>query len=228
MRRTLAVLGGLGLAAVFAQFPEYAQQYEQRLGGAVNELRIIVADFDADAQKFGLSRDEALHHYAMSPDAFLVARGQSMARTLARYAKLNGQLVELAAADPWTRVTHLNDYLDPQISSQALAAFKPAVPVTGEGVSWGIGGFLLGYGLLAAFLSFLTLPFRWRRGRLPHRRVPLLWRRRTPRKVVIETVTLDEVTEARRTKREVEPDRPIPALEQPYVEPAVPAAQRFG
>ena len=209
MRRTLAVLGGLGLAAVFAQFPEYAQQYEQRLGGAVNELRIIVADFDADAQKFGLSREEALRHYAVSPDAFLVARGQSMARTLARYARLNGQLLDLAAADPWTRVTHLNDYLDSEISSQALAAFKPAMPVTGEGVMWGIAGFLLGYGLLAAFLSFLTLPCRWRRGRPPHQRVPLLWRRRPPREVVVETVTLDQVAEARRGGREVAPDRPI-------------------
>ena len=233
MRRTLAVLGGLGLAAMFAQFPEYAQQYEQRLGGAVDELRIIVADFDTDAQKFVLSRDEALHHYAVSPDAFLVARGVSMARTLARYAKLNAQLIDLAGADPWTRVTHLNDYLDAQISSRALAAFKPALPVTSEGVMWGIGGFLLGYGLLAAFLSFLTLPFRWRRGRPPHRRVPLLWRQRVPREVVIETVTLGEVAAARqRATREVEPDRPIPPVEtvpqRPFVEPAVPAEQRFG
>lgn len=224
MRRTLAVLGGLGLAAVFAQFPEYAQQYEQRLGGAVNELRIVVADFDADAQKFGLSRDEALRHYAVSPDAFLVARGQSMARTLARYVRLNGQLLDLAAADPWTRVTHLNDYLDSEISSQALAAFKPAMPVTGEGVMWGIAGFLLGYGLLAVFLSFLTLPFRWRRGRPPHQRVPLLWRRRPPREVVIETVTLEQVAEARRGGREVAPDRPTPSP----AEAAVPAEQRFG
>src|SRR3569833_3365876 len=138
MRRTLAVLGGLGLAAMFAQFPEYAQQYEQRLGGAVDELRIIVADFDADAQKFGLSRDEALRHYAISPDAFIVARGQSMARTLARYAKLNRQLNNHKAADPRTRVTHLNDYLDSQISGRARAAGGPAGPGAGGGGRGGI------------------------------------------------------------------------------------------
>lgn len=223
MRKTLAVLGGLGLAAVFAQFPEYAQQYEQRLGGAVDELRIIVADFDADAQKFGLSREEALHHYAVSPDAFLIARGESMGRTLARYAKLSAQLTDLAGADPWTRVTHLNDYLDSQISSQALAAFKPAVPVTAEGAGWALAGFALGYGLLSAFLSFLTLPFRWRRGREPHGRVPL-WRRRTRPELTVETVTLDDVAAAReRARREVAPDRPVPPLER-----AVPLEQRFG
>jgi hypothetical protein len=228
MRKTLAVLGGLGLAAVFAQFPEYAQQYEQRLGGAVDELRIIVADFDADALRFGLSREDALHHYAVSPDAFLVARGESMARTLARYGRLNAQLIDLAGADAWTRVTHLNDYLDAQISSQALAAFKPAVPVTGEGVMWGIAGFALAYGLLAAFLSFLTLPFRWRNGREPHRRVPL-WHKPVPRQLAIETVTLDDVVEARRkAQRHVDPDRPVAPLEPTAAEPAVPAEQRFG
>ena len=39
MRRALSVLGGLALGFGFAQFPEYAQQYEQRLGGAVDEVR---------------------------------------------------------------------------------------------------------------------------------------------------------------------------------------------
>src|ERR1700760_4953272 len=98
MRRTLAAIGGLGLAALFSQFPEYAQQYEQRLGGAVNELKTIVADFDRDAQKFGLTREEALQHYAVSPDQFLVARGQSMQRTLARYDYLQADLSDLESA----------------------------------------------------------------------------------------------------------------------------------
>ena len=208
MRRTLATLGGLGLAIAFSQFPEYAQQYEQRLGGAVNELRIIVADFDNDAQKFGLSREQALQHYAVSGDNFLVARGTSMSRTLARYNELNADLTDLQNAGPLQRLAHLDDYFDNEIGAQALAAYKPAVPVTAEGFMWAIGGFLLGYLLVRALLGFLTLPFRWRRGQLPHRRAPL-WRRE-PREVVVETVTLNEVAEARQQiQRQVEPDRPI-------------------
>jgi hypothetical protein len=205
MRRTLAALGGLGLAVAFSQFPEYAQQYEQRLGGAVNELRIIVADFDSDAQKFGLSRDAALQHYAASPDAFLVARGVSMERTLARYELLSADLAELQGAGPLQRLAHLNDYFDSDISRQALAAYEPAVPVTPEGFMWAIGGFIAGYFLCNAFFGFLTLPFRWRRGHQPHRRA-LLWRRR-PQEIVVETVTLDEVAEARRQiQRAAEPE----------------------
>src|SRR5882757_6403258 len=125
MRRTLAILGGLGLAVGFSQFPEYAQQYEQRLGGAVDELKILVDDFDADAQKFGLNRHDALQRYNSSHDAFLVARGSSMQRTLARYTRLSADLSDLQGAGPLQRVAHLNDYLDNDISARALAAYKP-------------------------------------------------------------------------------------------------------
>ena len=207
MRRTLATLGGLGLAVAFSQFPEYAQQYEQRLGGAVNELRIIVADFDSDARRFGLSREQALQHYAVSGDNFLVMRGTSMARTLARYNELNADLTDLQNAGPLQRLAHLDDYFDNEIGAQALAGYKPAVPVTAEGFMWAIGGFLLGYLLVRALLGFVTLPFRWRRGHLPHRRAPL-WRQ--PRDVVVETVTLSEVAEARQQmQRQIEPERPV-------------------
>ena len=218
MRRTLAALGGIGLAIAFSQFPEYAQQYEQRLGGAVNELRIIVADFDNDAQKFGLSREQALQHYAVSGDNFLVARGTSMSRTLARYNLLSADLADLQGAGPLQRLMHLDDYFDSEIGAQALAAYEPAVPVTAEGFMWAIGGFLLGYLLMRALLGFITLPFRWRRGHLPHRKA-MLWRRQ-PREIVVETVTLDEVAQARQQiQREVEPDRVV--IEQP-------TEQRYG
>src|SRR5690606_31307549 len=63
MRRALSIVGGLALGFGFAQFPQYAQQYEQRLGGAVDELRIIVDDFDRGAASFGLTREQALLRY---------------------------------------------------------------------------------------------------------------------------------------------------------------------
>ena len=206
MRRTLATLGGLGLAVAFSQFPEYAQQYEQRLGGAVDELRIITQDFDADAQKFGLSREEALKHYAVSPDSFLIGRGVSMERTLARYQKLSADLADLQGAGPLQRIQHLGDYLDSEIGARAFAAYKPAMPVTPEGFAWAIGGFLFGSLVVSALIGFVTLPFRWRNGHLPHRRVPL-WR---PRRevMVVDRVTVKEVAEAReQIQRTVEPQR---------------------
>ncbi len=176
MRRTLSILGGLALGFGFAQFPEYAQQYEQRLGGAVDELRIIVEDFDRGATSFGLTREEALQRYAASPDEFLIDRGLSMRMTLQRYEMLSADLMQLQHAGPLERAQHLNLYLDSEIGTRALENYQPAVPVTAEGFAWGLAGAVLGFLLLYPFFGFITLPFRWRNGTTPARKVPL-WRR---------------------------------------------------
>jgi hypothetical protein len=171
MRRALSVLGGLALGFGFAQFPEYAQQYEQRLGGAVDELRIIVDDFDRGAAAFGLSREEALMRYAISPDEFIIDRGLSMRQTLARYERLRTDLAELQQAGPVQRLQHLPRYLDSDVGTRALENFQPGVPATAEALAWGMMGTAIGYVLLYPFFGFITLPFRWRNGRVPTHKV---------------------------------------------------------
>lgn len=56
----LATAGGLCCALAASQFPEFSQQYKQRLSGAVDELAWVVERFDADAAALGMSRDAAL------------------------------------------------------------------------------------------------------------------------------------------------------------------------
>lgn len=171
MRRVLSIIGGLALGFGFAQFPEYAQQYEQRLGGAVDELRIIVEDFDRGAEAFGLSREEALMRYAVSPDEFLQDRGLSMRMTIGRYERLNADLARLQSASAVERVQLLPRYLDSDVGARALEAFAPGMPATGEALAWGLAGTALGYLVLYPFFGFLTLPFRWRNGQQPARKV---------------------------------------------------------
>ena len=75
-----AVLGG----ASASQFPEYSQQYLQRLSGAVEELTRVTTDFDRTAQDSGLTREEALAQYA--GNNFLDKRQADMRRTVKRQA----------------------------------------------------------------------------------------------------------------------------------------------
>jgi hypothetical protein len=163
MRRTLSMLGGFLLAIALSQFPEYAQQYTQRLGGAVDELRVLVQDFDRAATDSGLTRSDALGRFATTGDTFIQGRGTSMERTFARYEMLSATLAEIEGATGWQRFTLLPKYLDTEIGARTLDNFQPAVPVTMEGFAYAAAGLLLGYLLTSGLLRFLMLPFRRRR-----------------------------------------------------------------
>ena len=162
MRRMVAGIGGLGLALVLSQFPEYAQQYTQRLGGAVDELRVITEDFDRAAAQGGLDRATALGRYEASNDDFLAGRGTSMTSTFQRYDQLSATLARIQDADAIERLQSLPAYLDTDIGRRTLESYKPAVPVTMEGILYAGGGFILGYLLMSGIWRFLALPFQRR------------------------------------------------------------------
>lgn len=134
-----AVLGGAGAS----QFPEYSQQYLQRLSGAVDELRIVVEQFDASAEGAGLSREEALDQ--MTGTEFLNSRQSDMRRTFSRYERLSGDLVALENAGTWGRVAQAYRMVDSEVARAALEDFKPAVPVTAEGAAYAGGGAAAGW-----------------------------------------------------------------------------------
>jgi hypothetical protein len=162
MRRIIAGVGGLGLAVALSQFPEYAQQYTQRLGGAVDELRVITEDFDRAAAAGGLDRAAALGRYEASNDDFLAGRGGSMTATFQRYEQLSATLARIQNADPVERFQSLPAYLDTDIGRRTLESYKPAIPVTMEGILYAGGGFILGYLILSGLWRFLAMPFKKR------------------------------------------------------------------
>lgn len=165
LRRLIAGTGGLALAVILSQFPEYAQQYTQRLGGAVDELRVITEEFDRAAGEGGLDRQAALERYNASNDEFLAGRGTSMSATFQRYDLLSQTLAEIQGAGPLERLQSLPAYLDTDIGRRTLENYQPAVPVTMEGILYAGGGFILGYLGLSGLVRFFAMPFR-RRGRI--------------------------------------------------------------
>jgi hypothetical protein len=163
VRRLIAGVGGIALAASLSQFPEYAQQYTQRLGGAVDELRVITEDFDRAAQVGGMDRQAALQRYNASSDTFLAGRGDSMALTFLRYEQLNDTLMRIQSAGPIERLQSLPAYLDSDVGRRTLENYRPAMPITVEGVLYAGAGFILGYLVLSGLVRFCALPFRARR-----------------------------------------------------------------
>ena len=163
MRRAVASVFGLGLAVALSQFPEYAQQYTQRLGGAVDELRVITEEFDRAAIAGGLDRAQALERFNASNDEFLAGRGVSMTATFQRFEQLSATLAEIEGAGAAERFRSLPAYLDSDIGQRTLHSYKPAVPATIEGVLYAGVGFVLGYLILSGIWRFCALPFKRRR-----------------------------------------------------------------
>ena len=99
--RTLVTVAALCGALAAAQFPAYSQQYMQRLGGAVDALGQVVADFDASAASLGLSRVEALAQ--MHGTAFIEKRRADMKLAFHRHARLSEDLAKLEGHGPFMR-----------------------------------------------------------------------------------------------------------------------------
>ena len=146
-------------AALLAQAPEFAQQYRQRLGGALDELRVVTQDFERDAARSRLSRGDALERMTASPDAFVHDRGLSMGRTLARFERLSSQHAALERADPFMRPVEMVRGGDRAVLRAAWDTFEPAVPLTGPGLVWGALGALL-FGTAGALAGRILRPRR--------------------------------------------------------------------
>lgn len=161
-RRTTVLAGALAGGLSASQVPEFAQQYEQRLSGAVNELQLIVDDFDKDAAELGLSREDALARYVASGDEFLEERGISMRQIVARFERLSQQLSQFQNANAFEQVLSISSQPDQELVGDTLEIYEPAVPVTPQGFVFAGLGLLAGGSLLYLIASILGWPFRRR------------------------------------------------------------------
>jgi len=148
MKRALCALGAVLVGLAASQLPAFDQQYAQRLGGAVDELRIITERFDASAQDAGLSRDAALARFTTSGDSFLARQGEDMETVFTRYERLSAHLASVQTANPIERTLDLTRFYDAEIGARTLETFEPALPVSAEGLGF------LGAGLVAGYILF--------------------------------------------------------------------------
>jgi len=132
-----ALAGGISLS----QAPEFAQQYRQRIGGAIEELQRVVDEFDSDASANGMMRSEALAAHAGAQPLFR-DRGRSMETTIARLDHLSRQKIEFETASPLEQPFMLMEG-DRGLLGGVWRDFEPAVPVTLSGLGWGVAGFVL-------------------------------------------------------------------------------------
>jgi hypothetical protein len=154
------VLGGF----LASQGPEFSQQYRQRLGGGIDELRTVVARFEADARANAETRDSAIQRLRANPDNLASRQGVAMQGNLDRLQRLEQHRQAMMEAGPFGRVAHMLREGDLDLLQATYRDFEPAVPVTQEGVVAAAAGFAVAWGLVLLLTTFVRTTLH-RRGR---------------------------------------------------------------
>jgi hypothetical protein len=149
--RRFALAVGLLCGVVGAQAPEFAQQYRQRLAGAVDELARVVATFDSEARAENLTPDAAIQRLEQNADPLARERGRDMADDKARLDRLRDALAAFTDAAPVKRLFAVAATFDAATARRAWGDFQPAVPTTAEGFIVAFAAAVLGW--LATHLS---------------------------------------------------------------------------
>jgi hypothetical protein len=165
--RRLAVAIALLAGLIGSQAPEFAQQYRQRLGGAVAELNRIVSEFDAEVGRENLTPAQGLSQLDQNADPLARQRGADMARTISRADRLAEELQAMALAGRFKRLYVMAKDFDLQIAESTLDNYEPAAPLTFEALV--AAGFAAVCGWAATHL--IAWPLR-RRSRLQTAEAP--------------------------------------------------------
>ncbi len=166
MSRIVRIIAfGFGLlgGVTASQGPEFAQQYRQRLGGAVDELRQVVQRFDTDAQVSGETRESAIARLRSNTDDFVSRQGAAMQANVERLGRLEAHRAAMMEAGSFSRIALLVRDGDTDILEAVSRDFEPAVPVTEEGLLSAAAGFIAVWGGLLLLSGFLRSLFRRRR-----------------------------------------------------------------
>lgn len=161
MWRIVAIVGGVSGAVALSQFPEFSQQYLQRLAGKVDALNTVVVAFDASAAKAGLTREAALAQ--LSGTDFSVAHQADMRETLTKAETLSANLAELRAASALERLAMPQRLGDVETLQATWADYKPAIPTTADGAITAGLGYVGGWMAAGGLWALLSRLFRRRR-----------------------------------------------------------------
>lgn len=161
LRGVIRTVTAIAVALVLSQEPEFARQYAQRLGGAVDEIERGLKNTTDEAVKLGLTLDQSIDKRLSSAEALTKADGRRLAHDRDRARNLREQYGAIVDGTMWDRLGIVLFGLDRHVASATLSIYVPALPLSVEsGVAAGIG--LIGGWLAAAVILF---PFRRRAAR---------------------------------------------------------------
>jgi hypothetical protein len=133
----------LASALIVGQVPEFMQQYGQRLGGAVDEVARIVGQFDEDSRRSGYERPAALALMAKNAERLIRDQASRMEANISRLNQLRHQQDTFKNSGSVTRLSSFLTNYDRPLAERTFEAFKPALPITFDGLLFAAAGFLI-------------------------------------------------------------------------------------
>lgn len=138
--RLFLVLGAL----LGSQIPSWMQQYNQRLGGHVNELQSLTEKLNGMAIALGKTPEEYLRKLLTSSDADIVKQGEFIQSIYERSEQLSYAWKRLLDSPVWEKPFILIKTIDYDVASSTLASFQPSLSLTLEGIVYTGVGILIG------------------------------------------------------------------------------------
>jgi hypothetical protein len=148
--RAFSIVG----AVAFAQFPQFLQQYVQRMGGHISELEGQVGFMSKSAEASSLTLQEYIQKFTESKlDPVFSRQGMIMQNMVDRYNQLSSALNSLQDATIYKKPLIFITHLSTDIAHETWNTYQPGVPTTLEGLAYAAVGMIFGT------LTFLLLKF---------------------------------------------------------------------
>ncbi len=161
--RTLYLAAAAAGGSATSQFPEFFQQYLQRLGGHADQAAIQAARIRDAAAAEKLSLQAYLDSFLNSQISAHRRQGEILQVELGEADRLRQSLESLTQSPVWQRPFLMASQAETDILQAAATAYQPAVPITPEGFIYA------GIGALIAIILLRSL-----------RSIPSLFRRKAP------------------------------------------------
>ena len=142
-------------AVAFSQFPEFLQQYLQRLEGHLDEARLALEPFRGAAAQAGMTLDQLVSGASQNPDPGVAKLGDVVRAASLRVGELEAADHALRQAGALTRPFVFLAHADWGIARATLSIYRPAVPTTGEGLLYAGAGMVV---VLVAYHVFVRGP----------------------------------------------------------------------
>ncbi len=136
--RALAAAGAL----IFAQFPSFIVQYQQRMGGHVDELQLIIGKYSEAAARNSKTIEEYISIHMKSEISDFVSSGTIMTENLERYTQLSRSLAELTDSTGIMKLLIFIKTLNYDIYRKTLDNFTPGISFNIDTLVYSLAGII--------------------------------------------------------------------------------------